>query len=174
MLRARPLILPAIPLDWKVMRMVWRFLPDLPAIVPSAAAGFLLQRWFLPRYRLLLAPVLGFISFDAERSDQSHDEPANVLGERGAPGPRALPISRPSPYGDLTYGRGGRARRHYQGACCPRLQVDAPTIQPALRVNVERSKLFDSVRVKEPLHATQGLRVLAVRCRPFASHEEKY
>ena len=156
------------------MRMVWRSLPDLQAIVAGAAAGFFLQRWFLPRYRSLLIPVLGFISFDAERSDQSHDEPANVLGERGAPGPRALPISRPSPYGDLTYGRGGRARRHYQGACCPRLQVDARTIQPALRVNVERSKLLILFASKNHCMLPKGFVFLAVRGRPFASHEEKY
>ena len=59
------MILPAIPLDWKEMRMVWRFLPDLQAIVAGAAAGFFLQRWFLPRYRSLLAPVLGIIGLGA-------------------------------------------------------------------------------------------------------------
>ena len=45
--------------------MVWRFLPDLQAIVAGAAAGFFLQRWFLPRYRSLLAPVLGFVGLGA-------------------------------------------------------------------------------------------------------------
>ena len=44
---------------------VWRFLPDLQAIVAGAAAGFFLQRWFLPRYRSLLAPVLGIIGLGA-------------------------------------------------------------------------------------------------------------
>ena len=45
--------------------MVWRFLPDLQAIIAGAAAGFFLQRWFLPRYRSLLYPVLGFIGLGA-------------------------------------------------------------------------------------------------------------
>ena len=44
---------------------VWRFLPDLQAIVAGSAAGFFLQRWFLPRYRSLLIPVLGFIGLGA-------------------------------------------------------------------------------------------------------------
>ncbi len=43
------------------MRIVWRFLPDLFAILAGAASGVALQRWFLPRYRSLLYPVLGFI-----------------------------------------------------------------------------------------------------------------
>jgi len=47
------------------MRIVWRFLPDLMAILAGAAAGFYLQRWFLPRYRTLLYPILAFIAIGA-------------------------------------------------------------------------------------------------------------
>jgi len=47
------------------MRIVWRFLPDLFAIVAGGVAGFWLQRWFLPGRRWLLYPALGLIAAGA-------------------------------------------------------------------------------------------------------------
>jgi predicted MPP superfamily phosphohydrolase len=43
------------------MKIVWRFLPDLLGISAGAVAGLWLQRWFFPRRRPILYPVLGLI-----------------------------------------------------------------------------------------------------------------
>jgi predicted MPP superfamily phosphohydrolase len=47
------------------MRIVWRFLPDLQAILAGALAGWSLQRWFLPRHRFVLYPVLVLLAAGA-------------------------------------------------------------------------------------------------------------